>query len=662
MGKDLLRIATKTIDFSFSLLFFLVPLIMTPFNYELFEFNKMILVYLLTAIILTAWLARMIILKKFVFRRTYLDLPLILFLLTQILATLFSIDRHTSFWGYYSRSHGGLLSTLSYLVLYWVFVTHFDKKKALSLLRYSLLAASLVAAYGITEHFGIDAQYWVQDVQNRVFSTLGQPNWLAAYLVALIPLSWSLIIKEKKSYLYLFAFFLFFLCLLYTKSRSGLLGFLATYLIFWGLLFKQARLPQRPFLITTIIAVILALLVGTPWTPSLSQLFQKQTPVEEVSPLPSGGTESGEIRKIVWQGAIDVWRHHSLLGTGVETFAYAYYWYRPREHNDVSEWDFLYNKAHNEYLNLAATTGTLGLLAYLFVITRFIKQGLKHKKEVIPLALLAGFSSLLVTNFFGFSVVIIGLFFFLFPATSIVFTKRPRLEKERVQKLSHFQSGLLVFVSFVFLFSLYSLLRFWYADTIFAQGEKLNQASQYQSAFEKLESAVRLRKSEPFYRDELSRAAGQLALLAFDQDEASLGAELIDLAIDQSDQALKTSPYQLNFWKNRTRLFYSLAEIDEQYNQDALEALLRAAELAPTDAKVSYNLGLMYARLGQIETAIQTLEKTIELKPNYRNARYALALFYEQEKDFSAAQEQLEYILEKINPEDEEVKEKLKSF
>jgi len=187
------RICDQIIKYGFYLLFFLVPLTLTPWNYELFEFNKMLLTYVLTLFILTAWLIKMIIQKRIILKRTFLDLPLVLFLISQVIATLLSIDRHTSFWGYYSRQNGGLISTLTYLILFWAFVTHMDKKKTKKSIFYLLASATLVSLYGIAEHFGIDAQYWKQDVQTRVFATLGQPNWLAAWLVALLPLSWTLI-------------------------------------------------------------------------------------------------------------------------------------------------------------------------------------------------------------------------------------------------------------------------------------------------------------------------------------------------------------------------------------------------------------------------------------------------------------------------------------
>lgn len=705
---------------------------MTPWNYELFEFNKMLLIYFLTIVIVGTWLIKMVVTKKIIFRRSFWDIPLLVFFISQFASTLLSIDRHTSFWGYYSRFNGGLLSIICYLLLYWAFVSNMKRRYALYAIRYMLISAVLVAVYGIAEHFGIDAKYWVQDVRNRVFSTLGQPNWLAAWLVALAPITWgfALISKIKSQklkiqsknqkflifnmYIYYLLFTIYYLCLLYTKSRSGLLGFSVAYLLFWSLIFifiipkkKPSKQPTivKPFVyhfsIFSLILVCVTLFIGTPWTPNILKLKSQNTKIKteaQTPVIPSGGTESGEIRKIVWKGAIDIWKHHPVFGPGVETFAYSYYWYRPREHNDVSEWDFLYNKAHNEYLNFAATTGTVGLGSYLLLIGWFIVwslrklkikseklkvaiQNSKLKKEklltlnsnfalcTLHFALFSGFASILVTNFFGFSVVPVAILFFLFPALSVVLASTPK-GANRVPPLRWnrtYTSGIWQWVAvggilLCVLRLTFYVSQYWYADTRFALGEKLNKANQPTQAFNELQKAIKIRPGEPIYHDGLGLAAADLAVAAFQQEQSTLSAQLIQLAISESDKALKISPYNLNFWKNRTRIFYKLSEIDEKYNQDALTSLLNGAKLAPTDAKIQYNLGVLYAKIGQEETAIKTLEKTIELKPNYDQARYALALFYEQKGEIQKAKEQLEYILEKINPQHEAAREKLKNL
>ena len=680
------KIYSRLLEFSFYLLFFLVPLIMTPWNYELFEFNKMLLVYLFTIIIVSTWLIKMVLQKRIIFQRTFWDIPLLIFFFSQFLSFLFSIDHHTSFWGYYSRFNGGLVSISCYLLLYWAFVSNMDKKKTQNAIRYTLISAALVAAYGIAEHFGIDANAWVQDVRNRVFSTLGQPNWLAAWLIALIPLTWAFLLNSKskvQKIIYYSLFTLLLLCFLYTKSRSGLLGLGVAYVSFWGLLFwfkrRTTKKILKPFLIITSLLVILNLFISTPWQPKFLN-FKSSTPQTPVTTqeIPTGGTESGEIRKIVWQGALEIWKHHPVLGTGPETFAYSYYWYRPRAHNDVSEWDFLYNKAHNEYLNFMATSGTIGIAAYLFLIGSYLFWALKKSRKAESLALLAGFLSILVTNFFGFSVVPVSLLFFLFPALSAVSIKT----EKKQPTVSSWQRLVMISILLFTFYFLFSIGRYWYADTRFALGEKLNKSSETNKAFPFLEKAITLRPSEPIYYDELSLVAANLAVSADKQKQAptpngvgaedsrsgearigtTLSAQLIDLAISSSDRSLKISPYNLNFWKNRTRLFYSLAEIEGKYTQQALESLLMANKLAPTDAKIVYNLALVYTKLNQEETAIKTLEEAVNLKPNYDQARYALALFYEKKGEIDKAKEQLNYILEKINPNYEGAIEKLKTL
>ena len=439
----------RIIEYSFYALFFLVPLILTPWNYELFEFNKMLTVYVFTIIITAAWAIRMITTPLSGVRRTPFDIPILLFLASQILATVFSIDIRTSILGYYSRFHGGLLSTISYIILYYAFVSNLIKRHVLLAIRSMLLAAALVAFYAIAEHFGIDKNLWVQDVQSRVFSTLGQPNWLAAYLVTIMFIPIALLLNNSKLkvpidftqgkqtakqqfknqnilnfILLLLIFNFYFLTLLYTKSRSGLLGFALAYIIFWLALKVK---PLKVFLLVTCLLLLVSFADGLRWIPQVAKYTSgvKSTNTPEVRPatgsqLESGGSESGDIRKIVWKGALRIWRRYPLFGSGVETFAYSYYNFRPPEHNLVSEWDFLYNKAHNEYLNFFATTGIVGLGTYLLLQAWIFIWLFKHI-SILNAAFLAGLVGLSVSNFFGFSTVSVALLFFLFPAFALTY-------------------------------------------------------------------------------------------------------------------------------------------------------------------------------------------------------------------------------------------------
>lgn len=671
---------TKLVPFFFYGLFFFVPLALFPKTSELFEFNKMVLTYGATILIVSSWVTKMILKRKIVFRRTILDIPLLIFLGSQILSTITSIDIRTSTLGYYSRFHGGLLSSISYSILYWAYVSNMDREKTKKAILFLLVSAVLVSIYGVLEHFGIDKNIWVQDVQNRVFSTLGQPNWLAAWLVALIPLTWVYAIsnyqipifkqikkfKIQNYWIWIGLSTLFFLTLLYSKSRSGLLGFAVAYLIFWGLTYRSTLLKK--FLILSSLFIILTLTTGTPWTPSLSQILRPSPTtdaIQQTAPaapaLEVGGTESGEIRKIVWSGAIDIWQHYPILGSGVETFAYSYYNFRPVEHNLVSEWDFLYNKAHNEYLSLAATTGTVGLFSYAFLAIAII-YFLARKKGRFSLAFLAGFVSILVTNFFGFSVVPVALQFFLYPAMAVALGKKRVVDSEKELVLSRNQKILLGATLLVTFYLLLALAKYWSADLFYAQGKLENDRGDYQTGKEKLEKAINLSPKEAIYWDEKSQSSTGLALALSEAGDEKSANDFMLAAIAESGRAIALSPKNVSLRRSRGNLFIKLSSFDPVYLFSAKEVIIDVIELAPTDAKLYYNLGLTYARIGELDNAIETLEKTIELRPNYRNARLALGLLYADQGEIKKAKAELEYILEKINPEDELVKQQLEEL
>ena len=642
----------KVIKAGFLFLFLLTPLILTPWTFELFEFNKMIFVFIMTTIIIATWIAKMICAKKVIFVRTFWDLPLLAFVIAQLAGTIFSLHPHTSFWGYYTRMHGGFGSTLAYALLYWALVSTTDRQRAKQYLRIIILSGLLVAGYGILEKFGIDKNYWQQDVQNRVFSTLGQPNWLAAWLGMIVFLPLALTAgKSKKSVFYYLVFASYLLAFIFTQSKSGLIGLTLTWPLFWFFGFAKTKPNRKIFFITTLALAISLLVFKNPARDFAAEKLNFK-PAENLPPgIHISG--SGNIRQVVWKGAIEVWKKAPLAGTGTETFGYSYYQSRLAEHNLLSEWDFLYNKAHNEYLNFLANNGIIGLITYLGLVASYLfwlakNRQAKHQQKKILVGLGAGFVSLLITNFFGFSVVATGLLFFLFPALSqALTTEKIPFSKIRVKKI--FGPGLIGLIS---LFIIFRFGQIWWADTRLAASEKNIQDELGYLALENLKSAVRLRPNEPFFHDRYAVAAATVALQAYQQEQTALADQLSKISISQSDLAISLNPYHLNHWKNRARIFINLTPIEPNYLLKAGEALQTATALAPTDAKLYYNLALIYSKLEQDRLAIETLQKAVSLKPNYKDARFALAYFLKEQKESAEAVTQLQYIIDFIDPTD----------
>jgi O-antigen ligase len=535
-----------------------------------------------------------------------------------------------------------------------------DSKSTKTTLLSTVFTTVLVSVYGVLQHFGIDDDTWVQDVKNRIFSTLGQPNWLAAYLSAFIFLPTSLLLSKIFSHpsqnyqrfklkfqlnhdnSWVVIFFLVFLTLLYTKSRSGLLGFGLGALVYLFLVYKSYAKELKTniglILLSLVLLVTITLSVSNP----IRDLFIKSSPQATSGPvLESGGTESGKIRQIVWAGSLKIWLANAknfLIGTGPETFAQSYYQFRPVEHNKTSEWEFLYNKAHNEYLNFLSTTGVIGLLAYLFLLYSIIRLFSSqifpipaHHKEIdshlVSIALFSGWTTILVTNFWGFSVVVMQICLFLLPTISLslnhTYSLPPRTTPTTQAKL-----GILV-ITILALVLTYQLSKYWLADFHYAQADKAMRIfSQTQNpqdilhAYEEASSAYQLSPHEPVIALELADVASYMAVLTSDNPETS--AQLVDLSYSSSNAAINISPYHPSYYKTQARVFILLSAIQEGYLDKADQALAKAESLSPTDPRIPYNRCVIAKYQNNIPKALEYINKALVLKPDFPEAQKQL--------------------------------------
>ncbi len=164
----------------------------------------------------------------------------------------------------------------------------------------------------------------------------------------------------------------------------------------------------------------------------------------------------------------------------------------------------------------------------------------------------------------------------------------------------------------------------WQADKNYNLGKNLDLAGEYVPAFSFLSAAVNFNSGEPTFHEELAFNQAVLAAAFFAKDSTESANLLAKQAVANSDLTINTSPKALPFWKGRIRVFYTLSLLDKKYLNQALAAVQKAVELAPTDAKMHYNLGLILAKTGQKEAAKKAFIETLQLKPDYSDAKLAL--------------------------------------
>ena len=701
---------TTAINWLFSLLILFLPFVFSWLTDELFEFNKMIFVYIFALLISGLYLARMIYNRRLIWKKTPLNWPIGLFLLSQIISTIFSMHPRTSWLGYYTRLNGGLLSTLAYIALFYAFVNNMDKKARANFLFATFFSGIIISLYAIGEHFGhslscliikgnFNVSCWVQDVQTRVFASFGQPNWLAAYNVGLTGVGTAILIEniknwQKKSvskfhfWVIAASVYLNFIALIFTKSRSGIIAFFASLIIIFGLqiiTWQRHQQFNRQSLISLSLVLagflIPAFIWGTQYTPSWQTLVSKISAQEEwpgnLKPLPEqlpanlrhldlNITDSADIRKIVWQGALAIWRTHPLFGTGVETFAYSYYNYRPNDHNWTSEWDFLYNKAHNEFLNLAANTGTFGLFTYLSIFAIFgwctLKYLWQEKNSSLLIGLSGGLVAISITNFFGFSTVTVQVLLFLFLALGAqIFTHAPEKEyaTKFFQKIPTTFAYCCLALLVIFLFS--QIWIYWSADFNYARCKSLSSKADAATSLAYCQRAIELSHShESLYLADTADFYAQYAIAVAKKDpQNSLINTLANESLRLSNLALKENPVHLNIYKTRFRTLTFLSSLDANAWLVAQQSLTLARKLAPTDPKIAYFLALTEKNLGNFDLYETWLNQALDLRPLYLEARLAAAQWAQAQQKPALAQAHYQFILDYIDANNQTAKEEI---
>mgnify|MGYP005835668793 CR=1 FL=1 len=351
----------------------LLPLIFFKGTFENFEFPKSIFVYSVLGFVAFSYFFLLFEIKD-------TSKIMLLFAFTFFISFLFSSHYHTSIFGYYTRFYGGALSIFIFLGVYLFAKKYFSEKNWHFIFVLIGLSGITPSLYGIFQYF----QLFNTEKVTRITSTIGQPNWLAAFLAMTLPFLMNIFISESKKALKVF----YALCILvlitgiwFTFSISGFIS------IFFGIsyfmLVNLNKIGSQKIwfiIIFSIFAIIAFLnqgifkdrvndvLIDLSKSVQIDRIVYAQTQSTALSGY--AASDSGAIRKGMWAGTLKLifaTPKNFLVGTGPETFAYEFQFYRPTNLNYTSEWNFVINKPHNYYLEIFANTGLLGLIAYSLI-------------------------------------------------------------------------------------------------------------------------------------------------------------------------------------------------------------------------------------------------------------------------------------------------------
>ncbi len=210
----------------------------------------------------------------------------------------------------------------------------------------------------------------------RAYGTFEQPNPYAGYLGLTFPLAAGLVVasvltvgKRVSGWWLVWAAgtgALMLAAVVMSWSRGAWLGMAAAAMAIFAAVVARSRRAMLLGVLLVVIAVCVLLVGGFSLVPtSVVQRFSDFLPYLDIADV--RGVEVTDANFAVlermahWQAALEMWREHLWLGVGIGNYELVYAQYA------LPLWSLPLGHAHNYYLNVAAESGLLGLVAYLLV-------------------------------------------------------------------------------------------------------------------------------------------------------------------------------------------------------------------------------------------------------------------------------------------------------
>lgn len=341
-------------------------------------------------------------------RRVPLALPVAGLLAVYLLSTLFSVTPRVSFWGSYTRLQG-TYTTLSYLMIFVAVATHLRRIEQVERIITTLMLASLsVSLYGVMQHFHADPLSWREDTVARITATMGNPIFVAAHVIMIVPLAVMRVVQScrtlltaetrsasniARASLYTFIVAMQMLALRFSGSRGPWLGLLAGLLV-GALLVSRYLLPKRVALATMGLAAVLALLlIGLNVPYRRLESLKHSVPLGRLPRAFEVNDSTSMVRVLLWKGAVAMFLSHPplvfpdrhvdslnavrpLIGYGPESMDVASSSFYPPDLGRYEGRDSAPDRFHNETFDALLTTGLCGLVAYHILFAAVFYLGL----------------------------------------------------------------------------------------------------------------------------------------------------------------------------------------------------------------------------------------------------------------------------------------------
>lgn len=344
-AKTYLRILQGGILVSLMIIFFVFKDLLFPFiTSKQLPFN--IIMELLFAI----WLVFIMRYPEYRPKKNWISIGLIAYFIAILISCFSGVDFNLSFWGDAERMLG-LFHLAHFFIFYLIIITAFRSWRDWQVLFLSSVAvATVVSLIGL---FGADP-----------YSTIGNTAYVSGYLIFGIYFVFLLFFRsENKGMRCLYLLPLFIMLMEFKNMRtSGAIIALGVSILLLFLLLGLSHANKKVrvgSLISFLVAVVAILVV---FSQSDAAWFQNSFLRNLTSQKATFQT-----RLISWRGAVKDFHNHPVIGVGFGNYAIIFDKMFDSKFYNYATGDTYFDRAHNNLIDIASTTGLVGLITYLSI-------------------------------------------------------------------------------------------------------------------------------------------------------------------------------------------------------------------------------------------------------------------------------------------------------
>jgi O-antigen ligase len=619
-------------------------------NFNIFELNKLVFFRVVLTIAFLFYLARFFLQKKYGKKIKFaLFAFLALLSLSFFVSSCFSIHPELSFWGGYGRQQGFYSFIYYFLFFYLLIVSFYPEEKKLAgektrprIKRFiwGMIFSSIpVCFYGLLQYFFLDPLDWEEKAiyTGRIFSTLGQPNFFAQYLIIVIPLTiFSLGFLQKRFFSRFLTVVLLFsqlVCLTFTYSRSAWLGLISSVIVFlflflWAKGFKKSFLILSALLLAMIFSAFSLGIFYSHRNFSLQEGITFSGRIKSAFDIRVG---SNKIRLFYWQTSWEVFKEsdwqRKLLGYGPETLQDVFVKYYRPDWGIYEKLNTFADRAHNAIFDTVLQFGLAGLalfisfLGYIFFAAfKYLKSSRRSEEYWLLIFLFSILSGYFVNSLFGFSLSVAYIYFYAILAIIFLISSSGGEDNlsDQKEKEKFFHPISLVFIWLAAFFFMGVLIYYYnikplVADYYYMRVKVAEAKRDCRKIFDNMEKTVAIYPGSTFYKEKyIYHNLNCFDSLITEEDKNNLRDNIISMI-----NSIGPKEYDFYSWVNiaHAKSLFGYY-FNQAYYRAAEEDYRRLLEINPFITATYQDLGRMKMWEKSYGEAMENFTKAINLFPD----------------------------------------------